>query len=250
MIAYGSELAGRSSNPVIRAAIRLLGSYDLGARIRFAAINSAMHGLPAPERVLDVGCGLGLLCFAMHRLWPNATFVGSDIDRARLREARDMAREQGLERSVSFEHVDDYDPNDGHDVVTCVDVLEHVSDDTAFVATLFAATRPGGRLLLHVPALVKRRYLAEFPEQADHVRPGYDAPTLVALLRNAGFDEVHARPTFGSLGTLGWEGFALARRGNIVARILLPLWYVCALLDTVKIPERGNGLLAVARRNA
>jgi len=248
MIAYGSELAGRSSNPVMRAAIRILGSYDLGARIRFAAINGAMHGLPAPQRVLDVGCGLGLLCFAMHRLWPNATFVGTDIDRARLREARDMAREQGLERYISFEHVDDQDPNAGHDVVTCVDVLEHVSDDTGFVAKLFSATASGGRLLLHVPALVKRRYLADFPEQADHVRPGYDAETLARLLRNAGFNEVHVRPTFGPLGTLGWEGFALARQGNAIARILLPFWYMCAALDSVKIPQRGNGLLAVARR--
>ncbi len=250
MIAYGSELAERFSNPVMRAGVRMLGSYDLGARVRFAAVNDALRALPAPIVYSTSDPGLGLLSFAMHRVWPSATIVGTDIDPARLQSARETARRQKVDDRVTFAHVDEHHAVSEYDVVTCVDVLEHVEDDEAFVAALFAATRPGGRLVLHVPAAVKKRYLSQFPEQADHVRPGYSADALVALLRRVGFTETRVRYTFGPLGALGWEGCELARQGRLTARLMLPFWYACAIADSLHAPMQGNGVLAVARKPA
>ncbi len=161
-----------------------------------------------------------------------------------------MAGLQKVDDRVTFARVDEQQASSQYDVVTCVDVLEHVEDDEAFVAALFAATRPGGRLVLHVPAAAKKRYLAQFPEQPDHVRPGYSADALVALLRRVGFTEARVRFTFGPLGAFGWEGCELARQGRLTARVLLPFWYACAIVDSLHAPARGNGVLAVARRPA
>lgn len=246
---YGSELGlGAPARPR-RLALRLLGSPDLGARVRYAAVRRALRGLPPPAAVLDVGSGSGLLCFALHRRWPRAQILGVDIDPARIAQARALARDAGLAERVRFGHADERDPAARFALVTCVDVMEHVADDAAFARALFAATAPGGTCLVHVPAARKRRFLAEFPEQADHVRPGYAQAELAALLRAAGFAEVRTRATFGARAALAWEGFALARRGAALARALLPLWYLLALSGTLGTPRRGNGVLALARRS-
>ncbi len=250
MIAYGSELESRAATPLSRTALRYLGTYDLGARVRFTAMRDALRTLPEPSQVLDVGCGLGLLCFAMARMWPRATIVGTDIDLVRLQEARELSRRRGFSERVRLEHVHDLGPSQKYDLVTSVDVLEHVDDDAAFAVSLFAATKPGGTLVLHVPAATKRRFLGDFPEQHDHVRCGYQPEEAADLFRSAGFSQVRVRHTFGALGALGWEGFTLARRGSVVARMLLPLWYACAAADARLVPARGNGLLLVARRAA
>jgi SAM-dependent methyltransferase len=248
MNAYGSELALRAPSAVARTALRLLGSYDLGARVRFAALERALRALPPPRSILDVGCGSGHLCFALARRWPGAEVLGVDIDRGRLGTARELAGDAFAGR-VRFAHVDERE-RDGFDLVTCVDVLEHVDDDAGFVAGLAAATAPGGTLVLHVPAARKRRWFAEFPEQADHVRPGYERDSLGALLRTAGYDRVATRATFGAPGAIAWEGFALARRGSLGYRAALPLWFSLAALETRTTPRRGNGVLAVAGKDS
>jgi SAM-dependent methyltransferase len=248
MTMYGAELALGGGAPARRLVLRVFGSYDLGARVRYAALRRSLRALPTPEAILDVGSGRGLLCFALARRWPRARVLGVDIDRERIGEARALAHDAKLDGRVGFGHVDDRDPKMRFSLVTCIDVMEHVDDDVGFVRNLFAATAPGGACLIHVPAAHKRRFLAAFPEQADHVRPGYDAGALAAMLRFVGFDDVQVRATFGVPGALAWEGFALARRGKAVARGLLPLWYLLALIDTIGTPRRGNGVFAIARR--
>lgn len=246
MNVYGSELAARAPSPVARTALRWLGSYDLGARVRYAALERALRALPRPRTILDVGCGAGHLCFALARRWSDAEILGVDIDRSRLADAREFGRAAAYQH-VRFRHVDERD-RATFDLVTCVDVLEHVEDDAGFVASLAAATAPGGALVLHVPAARKRRWFAEFPEQADHVRPGYERDALAALLRSAGYARVDVTPTFGTLGAVAWEGFALARRGNLGYRAGLPFWFALAALETRTHPREGNGVLAIARK--
>ena len=250
MIVYGSELARKAPTAIGRTALRYLGTYDLGARARFAAVRYALRSLPQPSSVLDVGCGLGLLCFAVARMWPRASITGTEIDPARLREARELADGWGLGTRVHFELADEHDPRQSYDIVTCIDVLEHVDEDRPFAAMLFASTKPGGALVLHVPTATKRRFIRDWPEQHDHVRTGYEPDELHALLRTAGFADIRLQFTFGPLAAFAWEGFSLARQGSAVARVLLPLWYACAAADALRHPARGNGLLAVARRSA
>jgi SAM-dependent methyltransferase len=246
---YGYEQYALARTAFRRFAFKTFGSYDLGARVRYAAVERELARLAPPGRVLDAGSGKGQLSFALARRWPGAAVVGVDNDVAGIDHARAVAAIAAPAAHVTFVHATlPLAFEERFDLVVSVDVLEHVDDDVAFVSGLAAATAPDGRLILHVPAAGQRRYLAHFEEQHDHVRDGYAPRDLAALLERAGYRDIVLRPTFGALGAIGWEGFALSRAGNPLARLLLPLWYALSALDTRRIPRRGNGILATARR--
>ena len=246
---YGWEQHVTASTPLRRLAHRVLGTYDIGARVRYHAADQALSGLAAPASILDAGCGRGQLCFAMHRRWPDARIVGVDVESALVAHCRAIQERVAPTAALRFERRTLPERLDQtYDLITSIDVLEHVEDDLGFLTSLFDATNPAGTLVLHTPATPQRRFIAEFEEQHDHVRDGYGLGELAALLHRAGYAQVRVRHTFGTLGALGWEGFALARQGNRVAQSMLPVWYAVSTVDGWSEPRGGNGLLAVARR--
>jgi 2-polyprenyl-6-hydroxyphenyl methylase/3-demethylubiquinone-9 3-methyltransferase len=101
----------------------------------------------AGRRVLDVGCGGGLLAEGMARR--GAEVTGIDLASGALGIARLHALESGLHvdyRLASAEQVADELPG-CFDVVTCLEMLEHVPDPAATVAALARLVRPGGHVV-------------------------------------------------------------------------------------------------------
>jgi 2-polyprenyl-3-methyl-5-hydroxy-6-metoxy-1,4-benzoquinol methylase len=246
---YGAEQRALARSAVRRFTYGIAGSHDLGARVRYAAVEPELRRIAPPARVLDAGSGKGELCFAMARRWPHARIVGVEMEAELVDHAVRIKTAAMPEAHVRFER--DTLPrrfDEPFDLVVSIDVLEHVDDDRGFVQSLADALAPGGSLILHTPSVNQWRFLGEFEEQHDHVRDGYEKAHLARLLDEAGLREVSVRSTFGTLGAIGWEGFALARRGNIAARAALPLWYVLSAIDTRRRPSYGLGLLATARR--
>lgn len=98
----------------------------------------------AGKKVLDVGCGGGILSEAMARRGADVT--GIDLGEAPLGVARLHAQEQGVAieyRHVSVEALAEEQP--GHyDVVTCMEMLEHVPDPASVVRACAALVRQGG----------------------------------------------------------------------------------------------------------
>jgi SAM-dependent methyltransferase len=75
------------------------------------------------------------------------------------------------------------------DLVVVVDLLEHLDDDRQLLAEIARCLRPGGRAVLNVPRLVPRGMLPPLRHALGltdawhgHRHPGYDAPTLAAML--------------------------------------------------------------------
>jgi 2-polyprenyl-6-hydroxyphenyl methylase / 3-demethylubiquinone-9 3-methyltransferase len=102
----------------------------------------------ASARVLDVGCGGGLLCEALARAGANVT--GCDLAPGMIEVARLHAAEHGLDinyQLTSAEAVAAAHP-EGFDVVTCMEMLEHVPDPELMVGTLASLVRPGGSLFV------------------------------------------------------------------------------------------------------
>ncbi|MGH6787217.1 MAG: bifunctional 2-polyprenyl-6-hydroxyphenol methylase/3-demethylubiquinol 3-O-methyltransferase UbiG [Novosphingobium sp.] len=106
-----------------------------------------LHPL-AGLRALDVGCGAGLLCEPLARL--GAAVTGVDAAAENIAAAEAHAAASGL--SI------DYRAGDvaalgltGFDLVTSMEVLEHVADKPAFLAALAQALAPGGLMVLSTP---------------------------------------------------------------------------------------------------
>jgi 2-polyprenyl-6-hydroxyphenyl methylase/3-demethylubiquinone-9 3-methyltransferase len=113
-------------------------------RLEFIATRAALSG----RRVLDVGCGGGLLCESLARA--GAEVTGVDLAPGMIEVARLHAAESGLVidyRVAAAEELAREFPG-GFDIVTCMEMLEHVPDPAAMTATLAHLLRPGGALFV------------------------------------------------------------------------------------------------------
>lgn len=103
-------------------------------------------------RLLDIGCGGGLLCEPMVRL--GATVVGADAAARNIPVARIHAEQSGLE--IDYRHTTaETMAADGEvfDVVLNMEVIEHVADPAAYLAAVHALMKPGG---LHICSTINR----------------------------------------------------------------------------------------------
>ncbi|MDX1605288.1 MAG: bifunctional 2-polyprenyl-6-hydroxyphenol methylase/3-demethylubiquinol 3-O-methyltransferase UbiG [Candidatus Competibacterales bacterium] len=105
----------------------------------------------AGKRVLDVGCGGGILAEAMAAR--GAEVVGIDLAEAPLAVARLHLMESGDEsvrRAVDYRHASAEDlalqEPAGFDIVTCLEMLEHVPDPAAVVAACRQLVKPAGQV--------------------------------------------------------------------------------------------------------
>lgn len=102
----------------------------------------------AGKRAADVGCGAGLLCEPLARL--GAEVVGIDAAPENIAVARLHAEGQGLAidyRAGSIEMLG----AEPFDLITSLEVIEHVENPAAFVNGLAEALKPGGLLILSTP---------------------------------------------------------------------------------------------------
>jgi 2-polyprenyl-6-hydroxyphenyl methylase/3-demethylubiquinone-9 3-methyltransferase len=103
------------------------------------------HAQLAGKKVLDVGCGGGILAEAMARL--GAQVTGIDLSDKALRVAELHLLESKL--AITYEKVTAEDYAARHegefDVVTCMELLEHVPEPASMVAACARLVRPGGK---------------------------------------------------------------------------------------------------------
>lgn len=102
----------------------------------------------AGKRAADVGCGAGLLCEPLARL--GAQMVGIDAAPENIAAARVHAERQGLAIDYRTGSIDALGA-EPFDLITSLEVVEHVEDPAAFVRGLADALTPGGLLILSTP---------------------------------------------------------------------------------------------------
>lgn len=151
------------------------------------------------KRVLDVGCGGGILADAMAR--QGAEVLGIDLATKALKVAQLHALEantQGVEyREISAEALAAEQPG-SFDVVTCMEMLEHVPDPSSVVRACATLVKPGGQVFFSTInrnakaflfAIVGAEYMLNLLPRGTHEYAKFIKPSeLAAYCRGAGLD--------------------------------------------------------------
>ncbi|MFO0926415.1 MAG: class I SAM-dependent methyltransferase [Gemmataceae bacterium] len=157
-------------------------------------------------QVLEVGCGNGSLLQVLEQACPRGQVTGSDLFAEGLEYARQRVRCQLVQADV-------YDLPFGpqFDVIGMFDVLEHLPDEQGALRCLTGVLRPGGRLLLTVPAYQSLWSYAD--EAGGHYRR-YAPRQLHAALEAAGYEVDYLTPFMALLYPLMKLGRAAAAWRN------------------------------------
>ena len=150
-------------------------------------------------RILDIGCGGGLLSEPMARL--GATVVGVDAAERNIPVAQAHARQSGLD--IDYRHTTAEAlaaAGESFDVVLNMEVVEHVADPLAYLSACRALLKPGGLHLCSTinrnpksfaMAIVGAEYVMRWLPRGTHEWAKFITPDeLFELLRNAGLEPV------------------------------------------------------------
>ena len=159
---------------------------------------TAEMGLAA-KKVLDVGCGGGILAESMARRGADVT--GIDLGTENLKAAALHAEQSNLNDTLRYQHIPIEQLAATHagqfDVVTCMEMLEHVPDPAAIVEACFALLAPGGVCVLstinrnpksYLFAIVGAEYVLRLLDRGTHDYAKFITPAeLDKMAITAGF---------------------------------------------------------------
>lgn len=153
----------------------------------------------AGKKIVDVGCGGGILSESMARR--GAEVTGIDLGVENLKAANVHAEQSSLTDTLSYKHIAVERFAAQHtgqfDVVTCMEMLEHVPDPSAIVQACFDMLAPGGVCVLstinrnpksYLFAIIGAEYVLRLLDRGTHDYAKFITPSeLDKMATNAGF---------------------------------------------------------------
>ncbi len=173
------------------------------AWLRWDIVRRHLDSLGASLRILEIGMGQGAVGA---RLAERGTYTGIEPDAA----SREVAASRLPATATVLTDLDLVEPGAEFDVVCAFEVVEHIEDDLGAVRAWVPHVRPGGDMVLSVPANPERFAAAD--RLAGHFRR-YSRAQLRALLDGAGLEVVRIDATGFPLGYVLETG-----RNQIAAR--------------------------------
>jgi 2-polyprenyl-6-hydroxyphenyl methylase/3-demethylubiquinone-9 3-methyltransferase len=153
------------------------------------------------KQILDVGCGGGLLTEALASR--GGLVTGIDISEDLLQVADDHARQTNLDITYTCTTVEDFSSQhqNAFDVITCMELLEHVPDPESIINACMHLIRPGGLLFLstinrnlkaYLQTKIAAEYLFKLIPVGTHDYSKYIRPSeLTAWCRTSGFTVIN-----------------------------------------------------------
>jgi SAM-dependent methyltransferase len=169
-------------DPALERQLLVAEEHHYWFRARRRIVDDVLRALPLPPEpaLLDAGCGGGRNLVELARIGSVSAIEPSA-------PAYEKARARNIGRVLQARIEEMPFPDRSFDVVTCLDVIEHVRDDAAGLATLRRVTRPGGFLVVTVPAY---GWLWSEHDRVNHHFRRYDRRSLERVATGAGWRPV------------------------------------------------------------
>jgi len=224
-------------------------------------LNEHLKADPA-GRILDAGCGTGDYAFYFAERYPQSEVLGTDVRQDLIEQNNLLNDKVGLTNlAFSREDLTNIDENGTFDFISCIDVLEHISDQKKALQRLHRALAPGGRLFVHIPLerarpVIFDKYLGRFHDWTDHehIAEPHSRESFLEVLTECSFEIVKAHNSFNhylgefavSIIMLFYENTPFNR---IMLSLLTPLLCILTYLDVALKNKSGNGLAVMAAKS-
>jgi SAM-dependent methyltransferase len=140
---------------------------------------------PGPAKLLDAGCGTGGLIKALRAAGPDWRITGLDFMPLACSLSRERTGAEIIEGSITALPFADA----SFDAIVSADVVCQVDDGAVAIAEFARCVRPGGVVLVNVPAY---RWLWSYHDDTCETKHRYTRPELAGLFQDAGLDVVFA----------------------------------------------------------
>jgi SAM-dependent methyltransferase len=214
--------------------------------------------------IYDAGSGYGQYTYFMSRkLHPNNIFA-VDVKEDWIKDCKDFFSAQKL-WNVKFglEDLTRINYKEKFDLVTCIDVMEHIEDDAAVFKNFYEALKPGGYLLINTPSIYGGSDVHDDNTESfigEHARKGYSKEDLESKLYPIGFSTYKFKYTYGFWGDKAWRlGIKypmLMLNTSKLFFLILPVYYLITLPFTLLMmyadystPNKiGTGINFIAKK--
>jgi len=214
--------------------------------------------------IYDAGSGYGQYTYFMSKHMQPCKVYSVDIkekwinDNTEFFTKRKIANvEFGIEDLTSIDHKNRFD------LITCIDVMEHIEDDIKVFSNFSQSLKTGGYLLINSPSIYGGSDVHDDEEESfigEHARDGYSVEDIEQKLRPLGLSTYKARYTYGFWGDLSWRlGIKypmVMLNASKIFFIILPFYYLVTFmftltmmyLDFITKNKVGSGINFIAKK--
>jgi 2-polyprenyl-3-methyl-5-hydroxy-6-metoxy-1,4-benzoquinol methylase len=215
-------------------------------------------------RILDAGSGFGQYSWYIKKKKPHWELVGLELKEEQVDDCNHFFRKSNVQKAI-FKVADlvQYREEEGYNYILCVDVMEHIEEDTKVFENFCHSLSPGGKLIISTPSDQGGSGVTHEEDESfieEHVRDGYNKEDISQKLIDAGFSIVKVRYTYGFWGSISWHlsmKYPILMLGKTkLFFISLPFYYLITFpfslvfnyLDVHAENPTGTGLLVVAQK--
>ncbi len=220
----------------------------------------------AVRGILDAGFGFGQYTYLMGKLFPWAQIFAVDVKEVQVDDCRWFTEQVG-QKHTKFEAADltRFRDPERFNLALSVDVMEHIAEDEAVFANVFASLRSGGTFVIATPSAEEgvdyHEEQEDFSVVGEHVRHGYTKPEFVEKITRAGFTVEKLKYVYGPVwGRIAWLilqriPMRMLSLSKLFVIFVIPWMLVlylpaalCMWLDVHTTNHTGGGWLMVARK--